>query len=106
MNLRAFASQSFAALFVATLALGSAPARADELPVPRVYRHHYHHRYVQPVVRHVYVERPIYASTCGCGGAVGVPVFQAPYHGYQYGYQGFTGWYHPWVRTGFRRYFW
>jgi len=103
------ASQSFAALFVAVLAFGSAPASADELPLPRVYRHHYHHRHVvhRPVYidRSVYVERPVYASPCGCGAA-GVPVFQAPYHGYRYGYQDYTGWHHPWLRVGFRRYFW
>jgi hypothetical protein len=92
MSLLSFASQSLAAVFVATLAFGSAPASADEGPLLRRPVHHHHHfqrHVILPVVQHV--------PTCyGCGVHVVQPVCgcsHAYFHPYatRWHYQGLFG---------------
>ena len=121
MSLRLIVSQYFAALFVAALAFGSAPASADEDPVvvrPPARHHHYravHHR--QPV------QQPVYqVNTCGgCGSPCGgcgtpyvapAPVYVPPpvhYHSCGCGHSawprsyGFAGrhFWHPWLYANY-----
>jgi hypothetical protein len=121
MSLRLFASQSLAAAFVATLVFGSAPASADEgpllrRPMHRHHHHHFHHRLIQPTVQyqpschgcgtHVVarpIERPVYASTCGCGGHhtglhTVAPIVETSYIGRPHFHRHAVRWHHPWLR--------
>jgi hypothetical protein len=112
MSLR-IASPALAALFVASLALGSSTASADEGPVvkrPHRHHHHQHVRYVTRTVatpvyvdRPVYVERPVYANACGCGSyAAAAPVIGDGYFGYR-GFYRAGYWGRGWRTWGYRR---
>ncbi len=96
MSLRMFKVRHLAVLLFASLAVGTAPARADEAPIERaphhVQVHHVYHPRPMPIIIRRTVRVPVpypvpvpvqvpqytYSGCGGCGAHVAAPVYLAP----------------------------